>query len=359
MCLIHFIYGALCFVCDTIYNDYIILLWSAIDAPAGVLVYGMSSTTDSEDRSLSEIGAFLSPFDHDDADVTLRSSDKLEFHVHKLILSTSSPFFKSMFSLPQTDATVSLNQKPIIDLQENGQTIAVLLTQIYPVVSATTEPETLDEIVDALAAAQKYDMAAVSQRLNEKFTQSKFMQDDPIAAFCAAYSRELAIPARAAAKASLKRRMNLDSIEDQLEYTNGPAFHKLYKFHRACSAAAVQAVSGTHLTWITPSQTWWDLTNVSQLCVCGRYNYTIPVGSGSATWQASSPYHDFIMRTINVLADHPCCEAVANYSFLTPSYKKAGCIHCRVTLLGLPEFSHLLGEEVERLVSMVRFYIIP
>lgn len=261
-------------------------------APTGVLVYDMSSTTESEDRSLSEIGAFVSPFDYDDADVTLRSSDEFDFHVHKLILSTSSPFFKSMFSLPQTDATVSLNQKPIIDLQENSQTIAVLLTQIYPVVSATTEPETLDEIVDALAAAQKYDMAAVSQRLNEKFTQSKFMQDDPIAAFCAAYSRELAIPARAAAKASLKRRMNLDSIEDQLEYTNGPAFHKLYKFHRACSAAATQAVSGTHLTW-------WELANRTGCTRCTRNCYTRPVNPGSSSqiaWKATLPYHNFMLH---------------------------------------------------------------
>ena len=104
-------------------------------APTGVLVYDivdMSSTTESEDRSLSEIGAFVSPFDYDDADVTLRSSDKLDFHVHKLILSTSSPLFKSMFSLPQTDATVSLNQKPIIDLPENSKTIGALLTRIYP-----------------------------------------------------------------------------------------------------------------------------------------------------------------------------------------------------------------------------------
>ena len=85
-------------------------------------VYEMSSTYSGDGPA----------FDYDDADITLRSSDQVDYHVHKIILSTSSPFFKSMFSLPQTDATVSVNQNPIIDLPENNKTIGALLTRIYP-----------------------------------------------------------------------------------------------------------------------------------------------------------------------------------------------------------------------------------
>jgi hypothetical protein len=269
-----------------------------------------------------------------------------------------------MFSLPQPDASVSVKQSPVIDLTENSKTVAVLLTLIYPVVSVATEPETLDEIGDALVAAKKYEMAAVSQRLNQKFTESKVVQDDPIVAFCAAYSRKLGALAHAAAKASLKRQMNLDIIEDQLENINGPAFHKLYKFHRACSAVAVQAVSGSHLTWITRSNSaWWDFANPGN-CGCQRHQYTLPANPGSGTritWHGSAPYHDFITRSNKVLKEHPCREALSDseYHRLSPSHKEIVCTYCRISLLGLPEFSYLLGEEVERRVSMVRYYIFP
>ncbi|KAF8267384.1 hypothetical protein EI94DRAFT_1469257, partial [Lactarius quietus] len=178
--------------------------------------------------------------DYDDADIILRSSDKVDFHVHKLILSTLSPFFKSMFSLPQpvadSDDSVPEKQIPVIDLAENGRTIMTLLT-IYPVVSnEAPEPESLGDMIDAFVAAKKFDMVSVSQRLNQKFAEAKCLQDDPIMAFCVAYSKQLGDTARIAAKASLKHPMNLDSVADKLPYIDGTALHHLYKFHRACSA---------------------------------------------------------------------------------------------------------------------------
>jgi len=108
-----------------------------------------------------------------------------------------------------------------------------------------TEPESLGDMIDTFVAAKKYDMAAVSQRLIQKFADSK---DNSVVAFCAAYSHELGEAAHVAAKASLKRRVNLDNIGDKLQHINGPAFHQLYKFHRACPAIAAEAVSGAHLT---------------------------------------------------------------------------------------------------------------
>ncbi|KAF8273057.1 hypothetical protein EI94DRAFT_47629 [Lactarius quietus] len=197
---------------------------------------------------------FGPPFDDDDADAILRSSDQVDFYVYRVILSKSSPFLKSMFSLPQPDASIS-EKRPVVKLTENGRTIDVLLAFIYPV---ETEPLSLDDMINALSAARKYDMAAVSQRLNEKFAKSKVVQDSPVEAFCAAYSHKLGEAARLAATASLKRRMSLDDIGDKLQYTNGPALHQLWKFHRACSNTATEAIDDEHLTWITTSnRTWW------------------------------------------------------------------------------------------------------
>ena len=308
--------------------------------------------------------AFGTPFDHDDADAILRSSDQVDFHVYKVILSASSPFFKSMFSLPQPDATsISEKQKPIVDLQENSKTIAALLTFIYPVVSVDTQPESLDDMVDTFAAAKKYDMAVVSQRLIQQFAKSKVVQGNPVVAFCVAYSHNIEEVARVAAKASLKHQMNLDNIGDNLQYINGAAFHQLYKFHRACSAAAAQAITGSHFTWISSShQTWWDLAGPTVICMSGpcqgqRRQYKIGRGQSMCTWSAPPTYFEYITRAHVVLLEHPCREAVTNPVFLAPSYKGKACINCRLSLEGLPEFSRLLGDEVERRVSEVRHFL--
>jgi hypothetical protein len=300
---------------------------------------------------------FGPPFDHDDADLILRNSDRVNFHVYQAILSASSPFFKSMCSLIGT----SEKANGLINLPENSRTVSTLLTCIYSVSSTEHKPESLDGMMYVFVAAKKYNMALVSQFLNQELADSERVQDNPIAAFCAAYSLELGETCRIAAKASLKCRMNLNNAADKLQYMNGPAFYQLYKFHRACSAAAAQATSDTDLCiWITKSHsTWWDLASREGTCKCVTYRYTLPYHYASAwprIWVASSPYHNFITRTHKVLLEHPCREAVTGHQFLAPSYKVEVCDHCRLTLLALPEFSRLLGDEIERRISEVRHY---
>jgi hypothetical protein len=69
--------------------------------------------------------------DDDDADAILRSSEQVDFYIYRVILSKSSPFFKSMFSLPQPVISAS-EKRPVIKMTENSNTINVLLAFIYP-----------------------------------------------------------------------------------------------------------------------------------------------------------------------------------------------------------------------------------
>ena len=238
----------------------------------------------------------------------------------------------------------------------------VLLASIYPVV---TEPISFDDMMDAFAAARKYDMATVSQRLVEKFADSEVVQDSPVKAFCVAYSRGLGEPARIAAKASLKYRMSLNSIKDQLRYTNGPALYQLYKFHRACSATAAETVSESNrkLPWITQSDsTWWHFASKNRFrgdCQCSTpiQLYTLGSGPPYTEWIATSPWQNYIKRAHNVLLKHPCSEAVACHSITKPSYDEIMCVVCQKTIHGLQEFARLLGEEVERRVSKVSIFL--
>ena len=319
------------------------------------------SSTSSTPRQAPGPTPFGPPFDDTDADVILQSSDQVDFYVYRIILSKSSSFFKSMFSLSQPDAaSVSDSEKrPVINLRENSRIIEVLLASIYPAVSVDTEPLSLDDMIDALAAAKKYDMTAASQRLNEKFAVSKVVQDSPVVAFCAAYSNKLGEAARVAAKASLKHRMSLDDIGDGLQYTDGPALHYLWKFHRTCSTIAAQAVPDDNdLTWVKYSDTeqWRFARNIyGKTCGCSEF-YKYKVGHGYA-WNVVALWHNYITRARDVLLHHPCGEAVAHKSVYGPSYEKVSCVTCKATLFGLPEFMRILGEEVDKRVSKVRDFL--
>lgn len=57
------------------------------------------------------------PFDDLSADVVLRSSDGIDFRVHRIVLSLASPFFKEMFTLPQP---TSEPEVPIIPMSESA-----------------------------------------------------------------------------------------------------------------------------------------------------------------------------------------------------------------------------------------------
>ncbi|KAJ7627871.1 hypothetical protein B0H17DRAFT_901672, partial [Mycena rosella] len=54
-----------------------------------------------------------SPFDDPNADAILRSSDDIDFHVHRIVLSLASPFFRQMLSLPQAETEPSVAILPV------------------------------------------------------------------------------------------------------------------------------------------------------------------------------------------------------------------------------------------------------
>ena len=303
-------------------------------------------------KAITGITAFGPPFNDSDADIILRSSDRVDFIVYKVILSKASRVFKTMFTLPQpvTD-TQSDSCRPIVDLAENSNVLAAFLSVVYPPTPMSPKPLSLDDLIAALDMARKYDITTMSDRLLMDFGGLKTLQNKPLEAFCAAYSRELAKAAKIAAGASLKHRLTLDAIGDRLQYTNGPAFHSLWKFHRACSAVAVKAISGNVFGWIhTDPPPWWSVASAN--CCCNRHDYRF--GPKRTQWSAHTSWGDYLNRARKALRKHPCSEAITNQDILRPSYQAQMCDECKKQIVGLSEFSRYLGEEVERAVSKVR-----
>jgi hypothetical protein len=204
----------------------------------------------------------------------------------------------------------------------------------------------------ALEMARKYDMDGASRCLLLNFKGSQVLPNNPVEAFCAAYSRELGEAAEIAARASLKHRLNLDDVGDTLQRINGPAFHKLWRFHRVCSGVAFEVIAANNFSWI-PVTVWWR-GRVYEQCSgnCDKFKFT--VGSGQPLWMNMISWKGYLDRACEALQEHPCSEAVTNEAVLRPSYEAPMCEDCRKRTCGLLEFSRYLGEEVDSCLQSKR-----
>jgi hypothetical protein len=152
-------------------------------------------------------------FDAADADTVLVSFNKEKrFRVHKTILSVASPFFRDMFSLPQSPpgpASASGDYAPDclpeVDLVEAASVIDSILRYIYPVSKPTIT--TLPELDDLFKAAVKFQMDGVVSSLREVLVRPDLMKKDPIQAFVIAARYDLHPEIDMTAKATLVRRI--------------------------------------------------------------------------------------------------------------------------------------------------------
>ncbi|KAJ8518052.1 hypothetical protein ONZ45_g4845 [Pleurotus djamor] len=97
-------------------------------------------------------------FSEPDADVVLGTKGTM-FRVHSFTLKTTSGWFRTMLSLPQTPPPPSRNPGEVIYVEEDTQTLEILLRIIC---GLPIPPVESYDVVDALLfAAEKYDMPGV------------------------------------------------------------------------------------------------------------------------------------------------------------------------------------------------------
>ena len=102
--------------------------------------------------SLSSSSASLPaapPFDSRDADVVLRSSDNVDFRVHKSILKLASPVLAALISLTPLPPSAPRRhrRRRVVPLAEPGESLDLFLRFIYPV---PEPPLSLDEVATLL-----------------------------------------------------------------------------------------------------------------------------------------------------------------------------------------------------------------
>ncbi|KIP06747.1 hypothetical protein PHLGIDRAFT_35791 [Phlebiopsis gigantea 11061_1 CR5-6] len=107
------------------------------------------------------------PFDGSEGDIVVRTSDGVDFHVYKVILSLSSPFFKHMFTLEQPSC--AQGAKHTLTVEENSVTLDAILRWCYPI-----PPPAVADIAlfgPILHATAKYEMEEISARARRAFRQ--------------------------------------------------------------------------------------------------------------------------------------------------------------------------------------------
>src|SRR6266852_9152206 len=103
-----------------------------------------------QEDSQSQIGPTLPPpklLDLPDASIIIRSSDLVDFRVHKSVLALVSPFFEDLLSLPQPSDGETVDGLPVVQLSEDSELLNCLVSIIYPVRRVT--PSSYEKVLYA------------------------------------------------------------------------------------------------------------------------------------------------------------------------------------------------------------------
>ena len=180
------------------------------------------------------------PVDVPDANFIIRSSDNVNFRVHKSVLAMASPFFRDLLSLPQPSDSEYLDGLPMVQLSEDSELLNSLVSMLYPV--RPVIPTTYDKVYHLLAACQKYDMVSVQSSIRAKVNRGEFPAPKGAEAFPAyaiASCRGLIPEMENAARKTLDFPLTFEFLGEGLRLFEGSALRDLARFRKRCRDSLV------------------------------------------------------------------------------------------------------------------------
>ena len=304
----------------------------------------------------------LPPFDEpSDGDVLLKSSDGVLFRTHKVILSLASPFFRDMFSLPQTDAPPdSAGTGPIIPFTESSDTLDALLRAVYP--NEDPDLKLVHEIEGVVEAAIKYDMPKCISIMRKKLILCA--SKEPIRVFMIACKNGLADVASAAAHLSLRRPIlysfELGSVVlpfSALEDITAGSLFRLIEYQRQCSKVANDVVSD--LTWTRDDFTWRTKMNdaIGGSCPkCAR----VMLELGEEQVHVMNWWYTFYQEIKAVVRQRPCTSLILESEPLMDKalVEAAKCGDCfKDSIHILRTFRTILTQHLDKRLAEVKIQI--
>ncbi|KAJ6592773.1 hypothetical protein B0H19DRAFT_1245599 [Mycena capillaripes] len=289
-----------------------------------------------------------SPFDNASADLILRSSDGIDFHVHRLVLSLASSVFTDMFTVPQPFSEPGV---PTVQMAESSVVLDMALRFWYPGAEPPTV-QTLDELRAVLETlVMKYDMHFFLHAAKKHLRG--YLEDDPVAVFAIACRHEWKDIALEAARCSL--RLPLRTFQSarpaQLKYMTADTYHTLLHYHSECGRVAASATSS--LQWVTYAHIpGGECTNWTDPMACPR------TGHWSFAQNTMAPLTAWFVAYLNsatdVLSSSPAARLDSPDLLATPIAKMGTCSSFRVDgFSGLMKFVAILRAKIEGDINTV------
>ncbi len=296
------------------------------------------------------------PFDHPDADVILRSSDKepVDFRVFQLFLSLASPFFTMIFTLPQPDSPLYTEEYedgvPVIQMSEDKRTLHLLLQFCYPIALLDTPRlSSLQELQSIVQAAFKFEMEGVIKFAKKALVEARFLESQPLRVFAIACRFGWVVEAKTAARYTLRQPMTSSSYFEELTHITAAAYYRLQQYHRICGeVAASRAKMQPALAEFDDEWIW---------VVCQRCP-----GTGART-RRDTGYPDsrrwfveWIQDVAAELQERPWGVSVKKFDLREKAVLKAQhCLACGSRAApDLETFAEILAVEIEKELASVR-----
>jgi len=268
-------------------------------------------------------------FNAPDADVVLRSDDArpIDFRVHRCILLAGSPFFQTVFSLPQPQCAAE-ERVPVLDFAEPSVILDPLLRFLYPV--PDPEVTTLDALVPLLCTATKYDMTGVMDRLRVLLVSPTFLETAPVRVFAIASRFDLEEEAKLASKHTLRVRVLDVPLCDDLRHISAYSYYRLLELHQRRGEAARQALSA-------PEEL--------RCMQCNGYN--------SHAVAPPKWWGEFVARAGEELQCRPTTDVIFSLRFLMQSAHASGCPRCAGSILESFLFLDALKAKIDALPATI------
>lgn len=303
-----------------------------------------------------------SPFDHGRADVVLRSSDNVDFRVFRLFLSLSSPFFETLFDLPQPseekhgDAETK-DGLPVIPVSEDSKTLEAVLRFCYPrtLIEKTISIKHFKDGVKMLEAAKKYSLDGAESAIRKTLFSTNNLEADPLRCFVVARQARMRDETILSAKYCLQTGL-IPGWFEEIEMITATDLLDLLAYHEKCGKAAQQLQSS--YSWIerhykNRSAIPWIFGKASgRPCPCPRSDKIKLFGRKHLVW-----WEEFMEATFQTLKEKPCARTVRESVEKTiTDVRSRDCRSCAPNIATvMHQFADLFAKKVEEVVAEVKF----
>lgn len=304
-------------------------------------------------------------FNNPDADVVLRSSDGVDFHVDLAMLTMASPVFRDMTTLPIPPSQGNTGGRPIIPLQTTSTTLELLLQLVHPSMHPNFEQVTdLSVYGELLKAADMYHMPKVAPAIGHVLADPQFLatEEGALYMFAMASRYGLDARARAAAKALLLYPPPHERDVEPAGFRDLPAmaYHRLLNYRRRCVGVLFSETDAPYeRQWVDG---WWR-NNVET--VYGGYlwahcqSHYMEGYSKANSGPAPQWFCDHIERIKRAYTRKVAVESVASTELLEITIRsvtkspRQTCTCHETAAANLMKLSTILSQKVERGLAKV------